>query len=85
VTQSEKMIAGLLQNKQPKKRSTPPVRDIRIFINTVNHALDAMKQAGLSASTKKNETVDYIEYVVRIQKESGAAKRVQKESLKQIG
>jgi len=85
VAQSEKMIENLVQNKTTKKRNTPPVRDIRVFINTVNHALDAMKQAGLSASSKKNETMEYIEYVVRIQKDPGFIKKGQKEPLKQIG
>lgn len=70
VAQTEKMIDQMLGKKPgTKKLKSPPIRDIRIFINTVNHALDAMKRSGLTASSQKHETDDYIEYVVRIKKE----------------
>ena len=39
-----------------------------IFINTLNHAVDTMKRAGISADSSRKETDEYIEYVVRIPK-----------------
>ncbi len=71
VAQTEKMIEQMLNNKTAAKKpkNPPAIRDIRIFINTVNHAIDAIKRSGLAASSQKHETDDYIEYVVRIKKE----------------
>lgn len=52
-------------------RSTPKfkkLKDIKIFINTINHAVDTMRKAGINALSSENETPDYYEYVVRIPK-----------------
>ena len=46
-------------------------KDIRIFSNTIRQAIDMMKQAGIDASSVKNETDDYIEYLVKIPKKAG--------------
>ena len=43
-------------------------KDIRLFINTIDHAVDAMKTAGIQAHTEKKETEEYIECTVRIPK-----------------
>ena len=44
------------------------IRDVRVFINTLNHAVDAIRRAGVDADAAKSETPEYIEYVVRIPK-----------------
>ncbi len=49
-----------------KKMKIPIVKDIRLFLNSINKAIDTMKSAGVNAYTKKNETDNYVEYVVRI-------------------
>ena len=49
-------------------------KDIRIFINTIDHAVDAMLTAGIKAETAKNETDDYIECIVRIPKPASTNK-----------
>ena len=41
---------------------------MRIFINTLNHAVDAIRKAGIDADTAKSETDEYFEYVIRIAK-----------------
>ena len=41
---------------------------MRIFINTLNHAVDSIRRAGIEADTAKSETDEYFEYVVRISK-----------------
>jgi len=63
------------KTKQVKKdkRIIPLFKDIRIFTNTVKQAVEIMKKAGVPADSKKNETDDYIEYVIRIDKQNGAA------------
>ena len=41
---------------------------MRIFLNTLNHAVDAIRKAGIEADTAKSETDEYFEYVIRISK-----------------
>lgn len=75
VSQSEKLIEQLLKNtdtpdlqKKQKKAPIKLFKDVRLFINTLNHAVDTMKRAGISADSSRKETDEYIEYVVRIPK-----------------
>ena len=50
------------------KKAGMEIKDIRLFINTIDHAVDAMKTAGIQAKAEKTETEDYIECTVRIPK-----------------
>lgn len=72
VAQSEKLIDQLFQKpiseKKGKKAPIKLFKDVRLFVNTLNHAVDTMKRAGISAASSRNETDEYIEYVVRIPK-----------------
>ena len=70
VAQTEELINLTLQRKEPKKRArrTFVAKDIRLFINTIDHAVDAMKTAGIEAQAEKRETAEYIECTVRIPK-----------------
>ena len=56
----------------PKIIKTEPkikkLKDIKIFINTINHAVDTMRKAGIKAVSTEHETGEYYEYVVRIPK-----------------
>lgn len=71
VANTEELVAGALKPKEPvrKGRRTFVAKDIRLFINTIDHAVDAMKTAGIQAQTEKKETEEYIECVVRIPKQ----------------
>ena len=69
VTESERLINDVLRRKKTKNR--PQMRaykDMRIFINTLNHAVDVIRKAGIEADTAKSETDEYFEYVIRISK-----------------
>ena len=72
VAQTEERIVQSLQPKEKTKsrrmKKVFVAKDIRIFINTIDHAVDVMKTAGIKAETEKNETDDYFECVVRIPK-----------------
>lgn len=70
VAQTEELVSLTLQKKEPKRRAkrTFVAKDIRLFINTIDHAVDAMKTAGIEAQTEKKETAEYIECTVRIPK-----------------
>lgn len=75
VKQAEAFIEGFLEKKED--RNAPKrmfiAKDIRLFINTIDHAVDAMKTAGIEAESARRETDEYIECTVRIPK----LKRVQ--------
>lgn len=49
---------------RPKRRIM--VRDVRIFLNTINKAISLMKNAGIPAESTETRMEDYIEYRVRI-------------------
>lgn len=67
VEQTEKYISNLLEEKKIVKRNVRPiVKDVRIFINTINKAVNIMNESGINAVTEKKELEDYIEYVVKI-------------------
>ena len=69
VAESEKLISQIMTNDS--RRRQPPVKlfkDVRIFVNTLNHAVDTMRKAGIEADSAKSETDEYIEYIVRIPK-----------------
>ncbi len=70
VSKTEELIAAVLKPKttRGKARRTFVAKDIRLFINTIDHAVDAMKTAGIEAHSERKETEEYIECTVRIPK-----------------
>lgn len=52
--------------KKGRSRKVLLVKDVRIFLNTVNQAIDAMKHAGIPAESRQEDHGEYIEYLVRI-------------------
>ena len=65
VHQTEELVQKLLLPPVKKKRIVL-VRDVRIFLNTVNHAIQVMVKAGIPATAVKEEKDGYIEYTVHI-------------------
>ncbi len=69
VEQTEAFIASLTRPKEKKPKNVVKIfRDVRIFVNTVNKAINTMIQSGIPAETNKTETDDYIEFYVKIPK-----------------
>lgn len=69
VAETERLVSQILDNDGHRRQ--PPVKlfkDVRIFVNTLNHAVDTMRRAGIEADSAKSETDEYIEYIVRIPK-----------------
>lgn len=67
VSQTEHYIEQLLKGSvQPHRVGV--IRDVRIFINTINKALNTMQSAGIRAEAKRRDEDDFIEYIVRIPK-----------------
>lgn len=71
VAQTERAVAARL-HPTAKKRIKPLIRDIRLFFNTVEHAVDTMKKSGVAALAEQRETEDAYEYLIRIPKNSPA-------------
>ncbi len=69
VSETERLISDIHRRKKaPKKPHTKAYKDMRIFLNTLNHAVDTIRRAGIEADTAKSETDEYFEYVIRISK-----------------
>lgn len=69
VSESEQLIDQMIRkNEAPKKQMLRGFKDIRIFINTLNNAVDNIRRAGIDADSVKTETDEYVEYIVRIPK-----------------
>ncbi len=68
VSETERMIEQMLHRNTKQRSNIRGIRDVRLFINTLNHAVDTIRRAGVDADTARSETEEYIEYVVRIPK-----------------
>ena len=72
VAESEQLVNKLAAAKsdQTKQAAKPGrkiiVKDVRLFINTINNAIKTMKNAGIPALAEKSENDGYIEYKVKI-------------------
>jgi ParB family transcriptional regulator, chromosome partitioning protein len=74
VQQTDELIERILSGKKkPNSKHIFIVKDVRIFLNTINHAIEAMKLSGINAQSLKNENDEYIECVVRIPKSQATA------------
>lgn len=80
VAQTEALVEQLLnrenrQNDQPEKsigakgKKIFVVKDVRVFTNTINRAVETMREAGIQAFSETTEHDCYVEYVVRIPKD----------------
>lgn len=68
VAESERMINKMINRNNRSRNPLRGIRDVRLFINTLNHAVDTIRRAGVEADAARSETEEYIEYVVRIPK-----------------
>ncbi len=66
VARTEQKVKEAAAPPQPARRRTVMVRDVRIFVNTINRAIGLMKNAGIPAESIETREEDYIEYRVRI-------------------
>ena len=71
VSQTEKYIDTLI-NKKPKSKGKTIfiVKDLRIFVNSINKTIDIMKQSGIYADSQIKEDEEYVTYTIKIPKQS---------------
>lgn len=69
VRQADKLVDQMLaapNSPSPCRRTIPMVRDVRFFVNTLQHAVDLMTQKGIQATTHCDKHDGCLEYIVRI-------------------
>ncbi len=71
--QTEEYIDTILSPKIPLPPKNEPIRkyaisDVRLFYNSLSKLVSTLQNSGLNAKTRKYETDKYIEYKVRISK-----------------
>lgn len=68
VSQTEALVEFYLDPPQEKKKEKKLIilRDVRLFLNTVNRSLDVMRTAGVDAKCQKEETEQEILLTIRI-------------------
>ena len=54
------------QQAQSQRKALPMVKDVRFFVNTLQHAVDVMTEQGIQATTTCGRKDGYLEYTVRI-------------------
>lgn len=57
---------GKAKEKASYKKRSKVFQNVKIFVNTINKAVETMKAAGIPANSEKIQNEDYIEYRVKI-------------------
>lgn len=71
ITQTETLVEDTLQNRDAPKRNTKRMfSDVKIFLNTINHAIDTMQKAGIKADIKRKDNGDNYVYQIEIPKKA---------------
>lgn len=70
VAKTEKYIEAYLEKQNEPKRGLRKliVRDVRLFLNSVNHSLELVRGAGIDARAKKEETENEIVLTIHLPK-----------------
>ena len=69
VEMTEAYISKLLEGRQKKesyKKRSPVLKDVRLFVNTINKAIEVMRLSGIEANSKKTQTENEITYTITI-------------------
>lgn len=69
VEKTEQAIEDYIQKnkiRESYRKRSKVFSDIRLFVNTINKAVETMQAAGISADSVKTQHDDYIEYKIRI-------------------
>lgn len=71
VTQTEKLVEEYVsKRKEPKRQTKIMFSDVKIFLNTINNALETMQKAGIKAEFKREDNEDSYIYLIEIPKKS---------------
>lgn len=69
VEETDRMITTMIIPKKSRtKQNMSVIKDVRIFFNTINNAVNLMQRSGIEAIAKREEFNDYYEFTVKIPK-----------------
>ncbi len=73
VAKTEAYIDAYLEKRQQPKRGLRKLilRDVRLFLNSVNHSLELVRGAGIDAKAEQEETDSEIVLTIRLPKRAG--------------
>lgn len=66
VSKTENYIERVLSDKKGESKTVRTVKDVRLFINTINKSIKIMQDAGVSAKVDKVQNEDCITYTIVI-------------------
>ncbi len=72
----EELLAGdapAQKTERPEPRRSLILKDVRVFLNSLNHSLAVMKQGGIDAGLRREETEDALILTISIPKEKAQA------------
>lgn len=72
----EELLAGdapAQKSERPEPRRSLILKDVRVFLNSLNHSLAVMKQGGIDAGLRREETEDALILTISIPKEKAQA------------
>lgn len=71
VSQTEKLVEEYVsKNKKPGRQTKIMFSDVKIFLNTINNALDTMQKAGIKAELKREDNENSYIYLIEIPKKA---------------
>lgn len=70
----DEYIADTGRRKRRSQKSTLILKNMRIVENTLEKAIDTLKDSGIGVISEQKETEEYIEYTVRLKKPTGKYK-----------
>lgn len=71
VTQTDKLVDEYVnRRKEPRRQTKIMFSDVKIFLNTINNALDTMQKAGIKAQFRREDKDDSYVYFIEIPKKS---------------
>jgi ParB family chromosome partitioning protein len=83
VAETEEYVEDVLHPKEEKAQKDPEmpkmrqkwvVRDVRLFVNSIHHAVDVMRQAGIHAVTSRTDTEEEMSILIRIPKTANVSR-----------
>ena len=76
-SKTEQYIDSLLAPRTPQRRELGGfvLRDVRLFLNSIDHQLDLVRAAGVGASRERQETEQEIVLTIRIPKSKASLSR----------
>ena len=77
VAQAEHYIDKIvveLQKDSHKAKRLSLIKDIRLFLNTVDHAVNTMREAGIYVESNRQTQDEYIEYTIKIPTNNSSTK-----------